>query len=284
MKKTIAAILCFLMLVIIFPTNIKADMGPKPSVVIDFSGLEGKSYYVTLLSYEESTGPYSANNDYYDYLGDQDIFVKFSQYKDVDGHYFLGYYENCSATNKFAWTYYPPQKFKILIYLTESDSFIVSDQIERYAFDSYYTAIITDYEGELSAQVGIDIVKSYDYTNEIISLVIRVILTITIELVIAWLFGFRGKKVLGFIAITNIATQILLNLVLNTTNYYSGMDTFIIFYVLLEVFVIALEAMLYSKFLKKLAPDQKLVLYAFSSNLISFGLGMLLALWLPSIF
>ncbi len=45
---------------IMFPNTAKADIGPKPSVVIDFNGLDEKTYYATLLSSEKSTDPFSA--------------------------------------------------------------------------------------------------------------------------------------------------------------------------------------------------------------------------------
>ena len=40
---------------------IYADMGPKPSVVVRFHGIDPEiRYYVTLMAKEESTGPYSS--------------------------------------------------------------------------------------------------------------------------------------------------------------------------------------------------------------------------------
>jgi len=284
MKKILVAILCIISISVMFPTNIKADVGPKPSVVIDISGLEGKPYYATLLSFAETTGPYSANNPYQEYLNNYDMFVKFSEYKDIDGYYFLGFFEDCFETNRFSWTYYPPEKFKLLIYLPETDTFIVSEIMEKYAFDSYFEAVVVELEGNLSTQVGIKLSQSYDYKGEIASLVIRILLTIGIELAIAWFSGLRGKKVFCFIAITNIVTQILLNLALNFINFHAGMEAFVTFYILLEVVVFAIEAILYVKCLNTQVSKQKLVLYALSSNLTSFGFGMLLAQWLPSIF
>jgi hypothetical protein len=284
MKKVLATILCVIAISALFSTNVKADIGPKPSVVIDISGLEGQHYYVTLLSSTESTGPYSASNPYQEYLGNYDMFAKFSQYDDIDGYYFLGFFEDCFETNRFSWTYFPPQKFKLLIYLPETDTFIASYIMERYAFDSYFKAVVVEHEGDLSAQVSIELSKTYDYKGEVGSLVIRILLTIGIELAIAWFSDLRGKKVFFFIAVTNIITQILLNLALNFVNFHAGMDALIIFYILLEVVVFAFEAILYVKCLDTQVSKQKLVLYALSSNLTSFGFGMLLALWLPSIF
>lgn len=44
------------------------DIGPKPSIVIQFEGLGNESYILTLLSEELSTGPYSAISEEKDSL------------------------------------------------------------------------------------------------------------------------------------------------------------------------------------------------------------------------
>jgi len=285
MKKVILIFLCVIVISVVLPANARADFGPKPSVVIDFSGLDGETYYATLLSSTVSTGPYSTGRDYQEYMGNHEAFLKFSGYGDADGYYFLRFYKDCSETNRFSWTYYPPQKFKILLYFPETDTFIASNEIyERYAFDSYFTAEIEGQGGDLAIQASITLSKSYHYTNEIISLVIRILLTIAVELVVALLFGLRGKKVFRFIAVTNIVTQIALNLALNIINFHMGMLAFIFFYVLLEIAVFAIEAILYAVCLKKEVSKGKLTLYALSANVASFALGMLLAIWMPGIF
>ncbi len=276
---------------IMFPNTAQADMGPKPSVVIDFSGLDGRTYYATLLSSEKSTGPFSALNDsnhtnvhYQEDDEDYDIFLKFaeySEYHDADGFYFLQYFEDCTQTNQFSWTYYPPQVFKILLYFPETDSFIISDDYyERYAFDSYFTV-------EVSGK-SFSTEKAYNYTNETLSLIVRIVLTIVAELGIALLFGFREAKQIRFIIIVNVITQIALNLILNFINYRSGELAFIAFYFLLEVVVFVMEAVLYTWYLKrnsqKEIPGWKPGIYALTANTASYALGFGLAYWIPGIF
>jgi len=127
------------------PVTVKADMGPKPSVVIEVTGFEGKEYYVTLLSERDSTGPWSHGNEYYDYMGEEWVFEEFEKYQDKDGYYFLSFMEDCSEDDTFEWTYYPPQKFKVLIYTADDKQFYCSEEIyERYAFDSYFKVIISN--------------------------------------------------------------------------------------------------------------------------------------------
>ncbi len=297
MKKMGAVLLFLLTLTLLFPVTASADMGPKPSVVIHFNGFEGKTYYVTLLSSSKSTGPYSAlddNNRAYSHYQagdkDYDIFLKFAEYQDTDGFYFLQFFKDCSQTQQFKWTYYPPQRFKILLYFPETDRFIVSDQsYERYAFDSYFTAkaYSADSLNPKSAD-SLSIAKSYNYAKELPSLAVRIILTIIIELVIAILFGYRAKNQLLFFALVNAITQIALNIALNIIYYYSGPLAFVFFYVLLEMVVFAVEAVLYTGYLKKHSekkiPHWKPGVYAFVANAASFIVGLGLAHWLSDIF
>ena len=105
----------------------------------------------TLLSSKKSTGPHSALNEDGTYAryaeGDEDyeIFLRFVEYHDTDGYYFLQFFQDCSGSHQFRWTYYPPKMFKILLYFPELDHFIVSHEVyERYAFDSYFTAHVSD--------------------------------------------------------------------------------------------------------------------------------------------
>ena len=287
-RKVFAFLLCFV-LVMAMPITARADMGPKPSVRIEFTGIQGETYYGTLLSLRDSTGPASAWNGNPDYAhyhpGDEgyDIWLKFVEYQDADGYYFLQEWWDCSETNQLNWTYYPPTPFKILLYFPETDTFYVSPVYERYAFDSYFTVDLSGYDTD-----PIMAHQSYDYTWEIISLIARIILTIALELGIALLFGYREKKVLGFLAVVNILTQVTLNVALNIINYNSGALTFTFSYVLFEILVFVIEAIAYAAFLKKFTSKEmkngRVIGYAFVANSASFALGLWLAHIIPGIF
>ena len=298
MKKISVVLLFLLTLTLLFPVTAYADMGPKPSVVISFDGLAGNTYYATLLSSAKSTGPYSALDDnnraysrYQNGDEDYDIFLKFAEYQDADGFYFLQFFKDCSQTQQFKWTYYPPQKFKILLYFPETDRFIISDQsYECYAFDSYFTAKAYNADSLDPKQTAdsISIAKAYDYAKELPSLAVRIILTIAIELIVAVLFGFREKNQLRFFALVNGITQIALNIALNVINYYSEPLGFLLFYALLELAIFIVEEILYTAYLKKHSekeiPNWKPGLYALVANTASFILGLGLAHWISDIF
>ena len=281
-----------------FPITAKADMGPKPSVRIQFKNMGDDLCYGTLLSKEKCTGPArvwdgtARNEQLYDL--DRSIWKAFVDYKDPDGYYFLQRGWTVSETGEIAWTYYPPEDFKILLYYPETETFVSSGSYERYAFDTYYTVDMegvrigsVEYNENLSTNERINAYRSYNYRMELLSLTIRIFLTIAIEMAVALLFGFRQKKQLQILALVNITTQLLLNLLLNIIHYNSGPLAFVISYVFFEVIVFALEAGLYCRLLKKVSEKKEnryYVLYSFVANSASFWVGYYLAAALPGIF
>lgn len=296
MMKNCRKILYFLIFTLLFsamlPMTVSADMGPKPSVRVTFKNLGDELCYGTLLSEESSIGPNSVwdgneEHIYSFYDLDLDIWRAFVEYEDEDGYYFLQSGWKVSETKEIAWTYYPPQRFKILLYYPETGKFAVSGVCERYAFDSYYTV---DLEGadDSGGELSLNAYRSYQRQEEALSFAARVLLTIAIEMGVALLFGFRGKKALGFLAAVNAATQIILNVLLNVIDFRSGPAAFAAGYILLELAVFAIEALLYSVWLKKLddraKPARFYVVYALAANAASFGAGLIIAEIIPDIF
>lgn len=304
--RLLSVILCLFLMVSILPMTASADMGPKASVRILFENMGDELCYGTLLSKNKSTGPASVwdgneeyaihnENEHYSYATfDYATWKAFVEYEDSDGYYFLQEGWVVSETKEIAWTYYPPSSFKILLYYPETETFVVSGIYEKYAFDTYYAVDMdgvnigsVQYDEELSTDERINAYRSYNYTVEVLSLVARILLTIVIEMLVALLFGFRKKQLL-LLLVANTATQIILNVLLNIINYNSGQLAFFIFYILFELIVIALEAVIYCVWMRKLTEKQKAnwfyILYSFVANAISFGAGMLIARWLPGIF
>lgn len=312
MREKIKRLRSLLLSAVIFfgliPISAKADVGPKPSIHISFEGLGDELCYGTLLSKNDSTGPSSAwdgidahaqhnENEEYSYADlDYLTWKAFVEYKDPDGYYFLQEGWQVNATKELAWTYYPPTSFKILLYFPEQDAFVTSGIYERYAFDSYYTVDLSEIEmsgeinaiGEAAITETMQAEESYDYGQEIASLVVRIIATIFIEMGIAFLFGFRRKKEWIILVGTNVFTQIVLNVLLNIINYNAGQMAFVFGYVLLEILVFVIEAAIYSRFLCAVSEKSKrkgfYVLYALVANAASFGAGLWIAKVMPGIF
>lgn len=304
--RVFTTLLCAVLVMMIFPITASADTGPKPSVRITFENLGDKECWGTLLSSKESTGPSSAwdgneedarhnGNENYSYQTfGYDIWKAFVDYDKQNEFYFLQEAWQINETKELAWIYYPPNEFKILLYFPETGEYAVSGVYERYAFDSYFTVnmegvkLTVDYNEELSSDERINAYNSYNYRIEIMALVARIIITIIIEMAIALAFGYWEKKQLLLLAGMNAGTQIILNVLLNIINYNSGRIAFVLFYILLEIIVTIIEAIVLLVFLNKISVKQRkrwlMIVYVVLANVVSFWSGLYLADWLPGIF
>lgn len=180
----------------------------------------------------------------------------------------------------------PPNEFKILLYFPERDQFAVSDIYKKYAFKSYFQAKIENLNAyDNKDTLSITVEKNYHYISEIIFFIIRVILTISIEISIALLFGLRKRNVLLFIVTTNIITQVILNVLVTLANYSEGILAFIFVYIFIEFLIFIIEAIAYAvyfnivnktngeyKIKKWVAPT-----YALIANATSFIFGIIIS-------
>ena len=305
--RIIAVLLCVACAVSVLSITVGADMGPKASVRILFENMGDDLCYGTLLSKTESVGPSSVwdgtavnaghnENENYPYANlDYETWKAFAEYTDPDGYFFLQEGWLVSETKKIEWTYYPPSSFKILLYYPKTNNFVASGICERYAFDTYYTADMenmsvssVEYGGEINTALMLTVSRSYDCTQEIVFLAARIVITILIEMAIALLFGFREKKQILLLTGVNTATQILLNVLLNIANYNSGPMVCVILYMLFEVIVFVIEAVIYCTVMNRLSEQSKrkrfYVIYSLIANAASFGIGILLSRTLPGIF
>lgn len=277
MKKLPMYLLVLLMFVLLAYQSIWADVGPKPSVRVEIEGLGPEEYYyVTLLSEYDSTGPYQAYKDgwssYEAYEDDPklaQIGQKFVDYQDPDGFYFLQMMRMVNqAYPFFAWTYYPPRTFKVLLYSPEEDKFISDNKIyQALTFDSVFRLRLKD--GQIQS-----IDNVYNYWQEFGFFLARLGLTLLIEFLLALMFGFRTKDQLKIIMGVNIVTQVLLNIGLSLAYIYGGGLAFYGLYVLLEILVIIIEALVYYHLFKVRGQSPKnkvlVVVYALVANIASF--------------
>ncbi len=316
MKRTLTALLsCILFTCLLLPITADADTGPKPSIIIYFENMGEELCYGTLLSEEDSTGAYyiwdGSKDDMPDpAYTDMDLWKTFVDYKDEDGYYFLQETFPCSADKKIEWTYCPPDRFKILLYYPETETFISSGIYERFAFHSYFKVNMDniqiasveqdeersvknrptyyDEEDEEDTPPVLVARKAYSVAWELFGLICRIIITILLELGVAFLFGFGRKHFLIWIGGVNIITQVLLNLILNFTFHNSGSLSFAASYVLLECLVFIAEAASYLVLFPQTSnltiPQWRIILYTLTANIVSFGGGMLIAELMPIIF
>lgn len=281
MKKRLFAVVMVCILVCIVAVPAWADTGPKPSVNIAVEGLEEKEYAVTLIAPYTHYGPWSVERTYQEEYGDIDSWNALKAYQDADGYNFLGYWVECGEQDELSWIYMAPKQFKVLIWVKADNTYLVSEPVEQYAFDSYYTIKADTASGSMQLR------KSYDYTWELISFVCRVVITIAIELALAWVLGWRSRSTFKVLLYTNLATQLVLNIILNVVNYYNGCMMFSFAFVLLELAVFLVEGLVYRMCLPKTTDTGKkrnVWVYALFANAFSYLAGVELAKWIPGIF
>lgn len=185
-----------------------------------------------------------------------------------------------------------------------SGAFCVSDILKRYAFHSYYfvnMAEIADNTG--GAAIPLPVTQGYDYSAEIRGFFVRFIITLGVETLLALAFGLRTKRAFLTVLAANGATQVALNILLNVQLHFNNVYGVFPLYFFAELFVFVAEAALYCFILGKrknggvsgsadenggkaaIAYSKKrLILYAFTANLVSFCIGLPLAILLPAVF
>ena len=321
MKKHLRSLPALLIAVLLLCCVAFADTGPKPSAAFTFTGMPDEDYYVTMLADVDGYGPhriYQEGDDlpYVLEAGRDDpaypAWQKFVDYKDADGYYFLDdLFEQCHGDDEASWHYFPPERFKLLLYFPESDIFLCSTVTERYAFDSVYrlnlggkspaeiaALTLTDPNGDplpsgrddetAIGEVTLD--KSDGTHQQIIGFFGRLGITLVIELALAWGWKYRKGSQLLFIGITNLITQCLLNVALLCWGAQETSRGFIIFwYVLLELAVTGIEAAAYAYLLPGTDHREKSVrrhaaMYAIAANVLSFLGGLALSEIFPILF
>lgn len=277
-KLIISLAMAFLLLL---PQAVFADTGPKPSVTVIVSGIDDE-YIVTLLASVEASGPWNSQSTYDDALAldcSREEWNALKNYKDADGFYFLGNEQKLKGRGSYEWSYMRPREFKILVYVPEDGSFYCSEAFDSYAFDSIYDVEIKD--GVMTAE------ESYHAAARIIALIGRILITVAVELVIAFVFGFGKKPLIRVIVIANIVTQLILNILLMTNGYASMMTIGLLFYGPYELIVVIAEIIIYCVSFKKLgekAPKLRIILYTLIANAASYFLGYFISDAFPYLF
>ena len=132
MKKYLRSLLALLIAAMLLCCIAMADTGPKPSAAFTLTGMPDEDYYVTMLSEIDQYGPhhtYTEGEEIPGWVlsgGVEDpaypIWQKFVDYADADGYYFLcDLFTQQHGDAEFGWAYYPPERFKLLLYFPESD-------------------------------------------------------------------------------------------------------------------------------------------------------------------
>lgn len=274
-KRLFAALLALFVLVPMLAGVVSADMGPKPSTIITVPGAE-EPMVLTLLGDKENYGPNWAvkpGEKPGDRVEAKDAWAVFRDYEDPDGFLFYGELWE----GQVRWTYWPPETFKVAVYYPERDLLWVSEDIyTRYAFRSNYRLTIpAPGENAVSGEVDMILKKEHNVFTELGGLVFRIVLTLAVELTLAGFFGFRSKKQLRLILLTNLVTQVGLNVLLWMWYFYDGILAALIRLFLAEIVVLIAELTVYLLKLREEESAGRTMLYTLCANALSVVLGFL---------
>jgi hypothetical protein len=281
MKKAMLVFLYIIAFIMLFPVNSSADTGPKPSLTIIVNGMGDEEYWLDLLVSDEPNYTWLDISD-----EEREKVSKLAEYNEAGLHpaLLVGTHVpmNGSLTgerqadgsyiHKFSYVGVPAQ-FKIAI-LKSDGTLIISDMVKRNHFQSVMEYTIgTSGISEKADPNGT--VKEVFPMNYIWGFLLRMIATLIIEIGIALLFKFTLKKSWKVLAFTNIATQIILNIIIISSTIRNGQTSGFFIYFIAELFVVTTELAVYSNFLI----EQKLIrriIYTITANLISFIAGFAL--------
>ena len=281
MKKVIVSLSIFMAIFTLFMSKsvvVHADTGPKPDMQIEICNLPKSDYIVAYATkYKEYMGPHhsfipgdTSDRHYGETsFGDvEDLTIVYNNVTLPEGWYLCdisSFYSNSTdllIKSGYMW----PTEFILIIYDKVSNEYYLTEETKTYAFHSYFKYDMSDYKNtSITLEKKIVLEKSYKYVKEILTFVLRLLITLGIELLLALLF--------------NAVTQIGLNIALNITAYFNGKSVFYIYYyILIEILIVVVEAVVYRLLCKRGKDGTKkwIISYAILANVLSFVIGVIL--------
>ena len=138
-KRLISLLACFA-LALAVPFAAFADIGPKPEVTVQTTGLSGDCW-VTLLAEQTSIGPWHETEKGTVAAVEPEeapVLDAFDAFEDPDGYHFLQWFDRVQDASPATWSYMAPKHFKILFWFPESGSYAVTEKLDRYAYSAVY--------------------------------------------------------------------------------------------------------------------------------------------------
>lgn len=268
MKKRFLAVL--LLVLILIPTVVLADMGPKPSINIKAVNMPDSTCYIDLLvevnnagevDPEFLEGEYNQNmvrllSSYYiDGWGPAVVNDELVIFSDIKCEILFG-----ECTKHFG--YMPPDRFKIVV-ISEDGNIVVSNIVEKNTFDS---TIDFDYKTGIASERKV-------FSSIFLQFLITCSLTLLIEGLILLAFKFSFKKYWLVVLLVNILTQILLTAAISISMLAAGLFGAIFAYLMAEFIIFIIEGVIFGVVLKQHKVGRR-VLYALTANIMSFAFGL----------
>lgn len=263
MKKIIGFVVVFIGICIIYTNNVYADMGPKPSITITLKNVKSNDYDIDLLvkGLNDENIPLIKRSKKLTEL-ESKLFEYNEDGWKAEAIRSTILWKSRSKENNNVWNFTylgVPNHFKVII-VYKDGTISVSKEIHKNSFD--YDITIDANNMEVTENSISDI-------RRIIT--IPLITTILCELIIALFFVSKKTMNIITIIITNILTNIPLQmLLLFWGEVFSEISIvlYLISFVILECTVIFIERMIYLKYIKE-TPKDKIKKYVILSNIIS---------------
>ena len=283
MKKIISVILILITLGIFPFLTVRADFGPKSSVIIDIIGVD-QPYFFELL-YEDELPMESKRTEAYLYATEYQVEHPFfpEMIKDFteDGYISSFLYRgrptipNIIGDNTFRYTYVPPQTFKLII-VFENGTYVTSPIITTKLFSSHVTWDLSHIDiSYTQSNVG-TLEEVIPLKQMSFDLLLRILVTIGVELLILLAFKYHLKKSYLLVLLVNLVTQTLLTTFMFSMRYFF-MPFFgeIIGLTFGELIVFIVEVVIFMRFLREKS-SKRAFGYALLANLASLIIGFIL--------
>ena len=240
------------LLLILIPTFVLADTGPKPTINITLKNMKDSNYLIDLVS------DFSNKQDLIDNIVDRyEEYKDHEIYKYHDGNWYatairnwllFGSIEgNDNFTHTF--TYFGvPNEFRVIIELSDG-TIKTTERIKKTSFDFSIEIDVNDMR----------VIEKVFANNNYLKNVLILVLTIVIEVLIAFLFKTKKYHIIALVnLITNICLQLMIIYVL---------DSSLIYFILLEFVILIVEMFIYLKTLKIEKP--KTIIYTAIANIVT---------------
>lgn len=262
-----------LSLILLLPSAVSADTGPKPTIKIIVKNAPVETYYLDLLINED-----------WDYDNLRDERSQFDAVKlglleryNQDGWYpalahgtqmplwgdLIGTRQGTECVHNFGY-FGTPDIFKIII-VTPDNQVIVSQVLHRQTFNMTLTY---DYSTGTISQLSLGMT----YFLQILSTLLP---TLIIEGLLLLLFGFSLRQNFWPFLLVNLATQILMTAVLGRAAITDGMLIAYLLFIPIEFFIMIIESVAFA-FLLKQHRKRRRIAYAIVANMVSALVGIII--------
>lgn len=261
-------------------TNFDVDFSFDFLILRDTPPTEAEISAAQTLITEKKHYPFDNSyfNEDYALYQDSEGYISGMLYSDIN--YF---YLNTFNPDKYyaqAWMNVP-REFKILLYTSEG-KIITSELITMSQFDFRLTYDLTGVDmstnqtnvGTISGFIG----NPWKNITTWVNFLLRLTLTLFIEIAILALFQFKKKWTFYKIILLNIFTQIVLNIVIISVFYlsYDNSYSFVFTFIVGEILVFLVEGIFTVLFIKEKRTWIKMT-YSFTANAVSLIVGLLVA-------